>query len=944
MAQNYPSGYASLLSKNRTPAAAAPVDRRASSPSAAKGMVQVVGRIDRVRFFNEQTGQGSVTVIAPDGKRVSLIGLFAFAPAPGKHVDCSGVDEVHPRWGPQVKCSLVMEGVPTSAEDLGAYLQRVVRGLDRDTAMRMVARFGPRLPEVIEQRPRDLLTVPGLDVDRMDVIVRSWERETSVRRLWAYLADGGVSGEASARIFKKYGSKALEVAQRKPYDLASVPGVGFEAVEGLATRYGQAGPSASRTAAAALSIFNKAESEGDTCLPEDELAERVARVLRTEPGVDNGVHQVLRVLESRGAVKIIEQDGRRMVGRQQFASDEEAIAWHVARLVNGGPKPDEAAIKLAEMELERAVKGSGMSRDADQAAAITNVFQYPVTVLTGGPGCGKTTVSRIVGAVAEQRAFEIRQAAPTNKAARRVTEASGRPANTLHFLLECAAADDGIGFKFKRGSSNPLDGDLFTIDEMTLADVRITRAYLEAIPTGARLLFSGDVDQLQSVGAGAVLADLIESGVLPVSRLNTPHRSALDSDIVKVAHQINRGLVEKIDLNGTGDVRFFMAEGEAAVMQAARRRYAELVERFGPTNVQVLACQYETGVGINALNQELREIANPPAAGKKELQTRKQVFREGDRVIRESTLWYKRDGEDDYVANGEVGTLLRIDPDRKGAMVKFGQDLVHHDLNALASLAPAFATSVHRAQGGEAPGVLFVAPREHHRMLNRNSLFTGLTRGKKQSDFVTDPKTFKAGVRNVARRRNTLLKAMLRQALPQLAAAKNVQLEAPRPPAAPSRQLETRGSGIDQRRLAPSGFHGYGGIGRAAMPPPATSMEPPRSRAPAPPASLSDVHPLPSNVHPIRSAPRLAEGEDPRLFPQAPAQQAGPVFGGGSAPHAGAPAAADDEKPWLRRVGRPPAAAPLPTGHTSTGRVTPTGGMHSTSPAPDPIPLRRMRP
>ncbi len=674
------------------------------------------------------------------GAPFKLKGALTFDAEVGKRISALAVPEEHPKYGTQYKSDCVLEELPVDRFGVVMYLSKALKGVSKATAGKFFDAFGESVYDVIEREPRRLLGIGGVNEESLRSIVDSWAEDSVVRNILPLLARHGVSGAVAARIFSKFGANSLRVAKNTPYELTTVEGVGFLVADKIAAENGMSADSEARIAGALEYVLEYAAQQGNTSKPVGSMVSEVQRLTGLES--EEKVELIESVIASRveqGKLVARTLNGKLCLTPADLVKAERAIAKRIFDLVEAGGADKALAARARE-------KAAAL-KDAAQADAVANVFECPVSVITGRPGCGKTTVIKVIAEVAEAAGLRVVMAAPTGKAARRMTEATGGQADTVHSVLR--PEQGGSLDSFQHDASNPLEGDLFVLDESSMMDTPVTRAYLDAIPAGARVVLVGDSDQLPSVGAGNVLRDLIASGKVPVARLQKIHRTALDSDIVVNAHRVINGDVAALDLKGTKDFKFVQAVDDKAVHDAVLKTYLRMVAKYGVDGVQVLAARRGTAVGVEAMNALLRPVVNPSSPEKPELEHRGKLFRLGDRVMRTSNN--KKLG----VSNGEVGIITMLDPDAKRIRVNFGDREVMHEGRELLALDLAYATTMHKSQGSEYDGVITLTPGAHQFMLNRNLVYTAMTRGKKESDIIGDSAVLRAAVRKAGALRCT---------------------------------------------------------------------------------------------------------------------------------------------------------------------------------------------
>ena len=634
----------------------------------------------------------------------------------GQHVVLTGRWMQHDSFGRQFKVKSFLVEDPRTLRGLELYLASgAIPSMGPTFAKRIVARFGLETLKVLNETPERLREVAGIGPKRLDQILSHWKKDTAGREVHAMLRGYGIGDAISRRIVETYGDEALSVITDQPYRLAAeVRGIGFRTADQIALERGIRRDAPERAQAALVHLLREAAStEGHCYLPADALVEEASKLSvpaeQARPAIDR--------LVATGMA--FEEEER--VYLPHMLSAEERIVRRLSRLM-ATPR---AAATVDLPPLEAAAE---LSLGAGQREAVHLSMASGISVITGGPGTGKTTIVRILLAAAGAQGESWKLAAPTGRAARRLTDATGQSASTIHRLLEF----NGRTRRFDRDFANPLDCDGVLIDEASMIDVRLMDDLLSAVPPGCRLVLVGDVDQLPSVGPGRVLGDLIDSAVLPVARLAEVYRQAAHSGIILNAHRINRGQPPR---SGQSEAPprsdFFLVNRDAA--QEARAAVIEIVSQrlrrrgFDPlADVQVLTPMHNGPLGTVALNQALQQVLNPDGPA---LRRNDREFRVGDRVIQ------VRNDYDNDVFNGDTGRVLAISG--KGLEVAFEAQRVTIKGEKLNDLKLAYAISVHKSQGSEYPAVVLVLHRAHRIMLRRNLLYTGVTRAQSFCCVVT---------------------------------------------------------------------------------------------------------------------------------------------------------------------------------------------------------------
>lgn len=705
------------------------------------------GLVERVVFHNPSTGFCVLRVKLPErSEPVTVVGE-AGAVHPGEVVRADGRWQTDPSFGHQFRAANLATLPPSTVEGMAAYLgSGTIKGIGQATAKRLVDAFGTGVFEVIEREPERLRGVPGVGRQLAERIAEAWRESRAVHDIMLFLHSHGLSPLRAARIREAYGDRAIRVVTEDPYRLArDVRGMGFLAADELAGRLGLAPDSPRRLRAGFAHVLGLAVEAGHCALPRGRLIDEAAELLDAEAGA------LVPELEREIAVHaLVEEavDGVACVFLPDLAEAEAEIAEGLLALARGDPPwPTEDA----EARLERVEAELGLGLSPDQRAAVGLALRHKLLVVTGGPGTGKTTLVNALlqtlpiggeagdGDGESGGGLDVRLAAPTGRAARRLVESTGRPASTLHRLLE---ADPGRGFN--RNPMRPLECDLLVVDEASMIDVPLMRALVLALPEEAGLVLVGDVDQLPSVGPGRVLADVIASGVCPVVRLSAIFRQAAESRIVTSAHRINQGLLPDLVRPEAGLSDFYAIRADGP--EDAARKVLDLVaervpERFGLSalqDIQVLCPTNKGPLGTRALNERLQAVLNPNPAARLERQG--VVFAEGDRVMQAANDY------DREVSNGDLGIVTHVDAEARALTVEVdGRPLVYA-YDELDALLPAYAITVHKAQGSEYPAIVLPLVMAHGRMLRRNLVYTAVTRARRLCVLVVEPRALELAV------------------------------------------------------------------------------------------------------------------------------------------------------------------------------------------------------
>ncbi len=715
------------MQPERHPSSSTPATLELTAPPGAAESLS--GLIERVVFHNPATGFCVLRVKVQDRREpVTVVGECTRV-APGELVRAEGGWQTSPSYGLQFRARSLIAVPPSTREGIEAYLASgMIKGIGRSLAKKLVAAFGPAVFDVIEREPDKLRRVPGIGRGLARRISEAWQEQRAVRDIMLFLHSHGLSPLRAARIFDAYGERAIEVVSANPYRLVQdIRGIGFASADQLAERLGIARDSPFRLRAGLDHVLEEALGEGHCALPQSELIRRAARLLGVEA---EPVEAVLRDAIEVGSLIEDRVEGTLCVFLPYLHAAERDIAQVLLQLDRGRPRwaPGNVDATMAAVEA-----GLGFTLAEGQRAALRLALTSRLLIITGGPGTGKTTLVRAILLGLEEAAADVELAAPTGRAARRLGESTGREARTLHRLLE---AEPGRGFR--RGPERPLTCDLLVVDEMSMVDVPLMHALLGALPEEAGLILVGDVDQLPSIGPGQVLADLIASQRLPVARLDEIFRQAAESMIVRNAHRINRGLMPELARPEPEALTDFYAiradqpeDGARTILELAGSR---IPTRFGVdprADIQVLCPTNRGELGARHLNRLLQQTLNPDAPDR--IEHHGVTFALGDKVMQL---------ENDYereVYNGDLGHVLAIDRAQNTLVVEIDGRPLTYDFAELDCLAPAYAITVHKAQGSEYPVVILPLARQHGRMLRRNLVYTAITRAKRLVVLVVEP-------------------------------------------------------------------------------------------------------------------------------------------------------------------------------------------------------------
>jgi len=712
----------------------------ARTPTASSTEV-LAGLVDRVTFHNPENGFCVLRVKAR-GQRdlITILGHAAMISA-GEFVQASGSwvnDRTH---GVQFKASFLKATAPTTVEGIEKYLgSGMIRGIGPVYAKKLVRAFGDAVFDVIEQEPPRLREVTGIGPKRAAGIIAGWAEQKIIREIMLFLHSNGVGTSRAVRIYKTYGADAVRLISENPYRLArDIRGIGFRTADQIAARLGIEKTALIRVRAGVSYALAEAMDEGHCGLPVEELTTLTAKLLEVSAEL---IEVALRLELQAGAVVADDLDGRRCVFLAALHRAEREIAGKLKTLsVGSSPWPSIDTGKAIPWVEKR----TNLTLAESQTEAVRVALTSKVLVVTGGPGVGKTTLVNSILKILLAKSVVIALCAPTGRAAKRLSESTGLEAKTIHRLLE---TDPRTG-AFRRTEEAPLDCDLLVVDETSMVDVPLLRALLRALPDRAALLLVGDVDQLPSVGPGQALADIIASGAVPVVRLTEVFRQAAESRIITNAHRINQGLMPDLALVESGDFFFIDAadpeDGVRKLLAIVRER---IPKRFGfdpIRDIQVLCPMNRGGLGARSLNIELQNALNPP--GEHRIERFGWTFCLGDKVMQVENDYDKE------VYNGDLGVVSRIDMEEGELAVDFDSREITYDFGELDELVLAYATTIHKSQGSEYPAVVIPLTTQHYTMLQRNLVYTGVTRGKRLVVLVGQRKALAIAVKGGRARR-----------------------------------------------------------------------------------------------------------------------------------------------------------------------------------------------
>lgn len=716
---------------------------------------EIRGMIHAVVFHNEENGYSIMQVDRADGsrsmhERITVLGNLP-AVVEGEQIHAFGHWRKDQKFGRQFQADRVDAVAPATEKGIERFLASgLIDGIGKQYAKRIVNTFGTDTFRVIDEESQKLESVPGIGKARRIKIKNSWKRQKSVRDIMIFLHEQGISTARALRLFKEYGENAVSILRADPYRLArEIPGIGFKTADEIARKMGQADDATRRVESGILFVLEQAEHEGHCALPRNELVTRSTEILSlpAEP-----VEQVLGEMLKTQSLAILESNSESLVFLEELNAAESTVAITLRDLAHAPSNlpsiQEEAAIAWFERHHQ-------ITLGEEQAAAVLKACQSRFSIITGGPGVGKTTILRAVLAILTSKKVRPILCAPTGRAARQLSESTGIDASTIHRTLEFQP-----GHGFTRNQEHPLEGDLIIVDEASMLDVRLMSQLLLALPQKASLLLVGDVDQLPSVGPGSILQDLIRSEIAPVSRLTQIYRQVEESSIIAASHAVNRGELPSLANSAESDFFFLDRENSEEILSTVEHLLSKRIpEGFGlhpRDDIQLLTPMNRQSLGTRELNRKLQGDLNPPSELKAEILRFGTTFREGDKVMQTRNNYEKE------IFNGDIGHIIEITTEPTSIFVRFGEEAVHFEPGELDELQLAYAITIHKSQGSEFPAVVIPVSSQHYMLLQRNLLYTAITRGKRLVILVGERKALEMAVRRAksAHRYTGLLKRL----------------------------------------------------------------------------------------------------------------------------------------------------------------------------------------
>lgn len=717
-------------------------------------MDNLVGVVDSIVFANEETGFTVAQILdSIKGKKNCIIGILPDL-QPGETVSCQGEWKYHQDHGKQFEVKQFSIEPPKTLFGIQKYLESgIIKGIGPKYAKRIVDLFGLQTLQVIDDEPRRLREVEGLGEKRISKILSCWNDQKSIRNVMIFLRSNGVGTSIAQKIYRNYGQESLSKLQENPFAIAKeVHGIGFKTADKIALNLGFKKEDERRLVSGIEFTLWELAEEGHTCVKENELIKKSAEILGVE---ESNIKESLDLAELQGGIirQNMEALEERIIWLRALFFCESGIAKEILRL-----QQEKSTIRSIQEEnaLNWVEQKLSIQLAPNQKEAVRSAFQEKMMIITGGPGTGKSTITKAILTIAEKLTSKILLCAPTGKAAKRMTEITHKKAFTIHSLLEF----DFIHKGFKKGKDNPLECELLIIDEASMIDTQLMYSLLKAIPSQARVIVIGDIDQLPSVGPGNVLKDLINSKKIHTVALKEIFRQAKGSKIITNAHKINQGEFPDMSSHAYSDFFFIEVGDPTMILETIVKHVKEIIpqkKRFDPIeDIQVLAPMKKGIIGIENLNMALQNALNPAQL---DVTISGRIFRIQDKVMQIQNNYQK------HVFNGDVGIISEIDKENQIVVIEFDRKPVEYEFSEMDEIVLAYAVSIHKYQGSECPCVIIPIHTTHFKLLHRNLLYTGITRGKKLVILVGTKKAVAIAVKNnEILNRQTMLKELLNKA------------------------------------------------------------------------------------------------------------------------------------------------------------------------------------
>ncbi|MDD5878627.1 MAG: ATP-dependent RecD-like DNA helicase [Clostridiales bacterium] len=715
-------------------------------------MEKIQGMVSDIVFKNEENGY-TIANLANEDDEITIVGCMPTL-SMGESIEVEGKWINHKIYGSQFEVQNFMPVTPSSLEGIYVYLSSgMIHGIGEKMAKRIVDKFGVDTLDIIQNTPERLTEVEGIGMKKVKQIQESYEENRELRNIIIKLSPYGITPNYCLRIYKKYKEKSIEIINKNPYRLAEeVRGIGFKIADEIASKIGIDKYSPDRIMQGILFTLNQSLANGHTYLPKRVLIEQSVKILGVESSfVEKGIMDLAYAQK----VHLENKNGEILVYLMMYYICENGVCKEIIKLSQHEIKDLHINI---DKEIKIVEKEDNINLAKNQIEAVKEAINNGVTIITGGPGTGKTTTINTIIKIFENNDQKVVLCAPTGRAAKRMSETSNKEAKTIHRLLEMGFATDSDELIFFKDEEDPIDADVIILDEASMVDIILMYNLLKAVKLGTRLLLVGDSDQLPSVGAGNVLKDIIDSGVIKTVRLNEIFRQARESMIVVNAHKINNG--EPLFLNVKNKDFFFLRKNtNEEIINEIIGLVSERLPKFYKfdklKDIQVLASMRKGDLGVNNLNIELQKYLNPPEKYKQEEQFAKRTFRVGDKVMQirnnYTKKWETEDKSDsgEGIYNGDIGYIFHIDKDKKTVYVLFDKvKLASYKYDELDELDHSFCTTIHKSQGSEFPVVVIPIVWAPPMLLSRNLLYTAVTRAKKLVVLVGDVRYLEQMIKN----------------------------------------------------------------------------------------------------------------------------------------------------------------------------------------------------
>ena len=715
-------------------------------------MERLEGMISDIVFKNEDNGYTIAHLASPDNE-VVIVGCMPTLSV-GESIEVEGKWVNHKTYGTQFEVNKFMPITPSSLEGIYVFLSSgMINGIGEKMAKRIVDKFGVNTLDIIQNDPDRLKKVEGIGVKKINQIVKSYEENRELRNIIIELSPFGITPNYCMRIYKKYKSKAIDIINKNPYKLAEdIRGIGFKIADDIASKIGIEKNSKDRVCQGIIYSLNQSLGNGHTYLPEHILIQESHKLLQVDIDL---IKQCIMDLTYDQKIHIEKMNGQNLIYLIPYYLSENGVCKQIVKLA-------QAEFKNLNIDIEEEIRvveeEDNIKLATNQAKAVKEAIESGVVIVTGGPGTGKTTTINTIIKIFENNDQEVVLAAPTGRAAKRMSETSNKEAKTIHRLLEMGFATDSDQLEFMKNEEEPIKADVIIVDEVSMVDILLMYSLLRAVKEGTRLILVGDSDQLPSVGAGNVLKDLIDSNVINVVELNEIFRQARESMIVVNAHKINNG--QPLHLNAKGKDFFFIKKStNEEILQEIIGLVNERLPKFYNVDkikdIQVLASMRKGDLGVNNLNVELQKYLNQPEKYKVEESFQKRIFRVGDKVMQiknnYTKKWENEDSTDsgEGVYNGDIGYVYHIDKEKRTVYIIFDNSkIVSYKYDELDELDHSFCTTIHKSQGSEFPVVVIPITWAPPMLLSRNLIYTAVTRAKKLVVLVGDVKYLEYMIKN----------------------------------------------------------------------------------------------------------------------------------------------------------------------------------------------------